>query len=162
MKEEDQEAEEIPIQPQHLADLISLVDKGTISNTIAKKVFDKMYDTKKDPKLIVKEEGLEVVSDEGALLEVVKKVLENNPQSVADYKNGKKKAMGFLVGQAMRETRGKADPQIINKLSCRNYLNRDYTRYITRLKALCLLKRVEVRKLFYNRKLFYHTLYSGA
>jgi aspartyl-tRNA(Asn)/glutamyl-tRNA(Gln) amidotransferase subunit B len=116
MKEEDDETEEIPIPAQYLADLINLVDRGVISNTIAKKVFDKMYDTKKDPKLIVEEEGLKVVSDEDALLAVVNKVLENNQQSVADYKSGKKKAFGFLVGQAMRETRGKADPQIINKL----------------------------------------------
>jgi aspartyl-tRNA(Asn)/glutamyl-tRNA(Gln) amidotransferase subunit B len=116
MKDGEQEAEEIPIPAQYLADLITLVDKGVISNTIAKKVFDKMFDTKKEPKVIVKEEGLEVVSDEGALTGIVKKVLEKNPQSVADYKSGKEKALGFLVGQAMKETKGKANPQLINKL----------------------------------------------
>jgi len=75
-----------------------------------------MCDTKKDPKTIVKEEGLEVVNDESALLGIVRKVIENNPQSVADYKGGKEKAFGFLVGQVMKETRGKANPQLVNKL----------------------------------------------
>jgi len=116
MKDEEQETEEIPIPAQYLADLIILVDKGVISNTIAKKVFNKMYETKKDPKVIVKEEGLEVVNDESALIEIVKKVIEKNPQSVADFKSGKEKAFGFLVGQAMKETKGKANPQLINKL----------------------------------------------
>ena len=75
-----------------------------------------MFDTGKEPDQIVKEEGLEVVSDEGALAEIVKKVVANNPKSVEDYKAGKKKAVGFLVGQAMKETRGKANPQMLNKM----------------------------------------------
>jgi aspartyl-tRNA(Asn)/glutamyl-tRNA(Gln) amidotransferase subunit B len=107
---------DIPFPGEYLAKMITLIDKGTISGTIAKKVFEKMFETKKDPELIVKEEGLEVVSDEGALVAVVRKILEGNPQSVADYKSGKEKAFGFLVGQAMKETRGKANPQIINKI----------------------------------------------
>lgn len=116
LKERNLEPEEIPFPGGHLAKLVSLIDKGTISGTIAKKVFDKMFDTQKDPEAIVKEEGLEVVSDEGALLGIVQRILESNPQSVADYKSGKEKAFGFLVGQAMRETKGKANPQLINKL----------------------------------------------
>lgn len=116
LKERNLEAEAIPFPGEYLAKMIALIDKGTISGTIAKKVFEKMFDTRKDPETIVKEEGLEVVSDEGALVEVVKKILDANPQSVADYKNGKEKAMGFLVGQAMKETRGKANPQVINKI----------------------------------------------
>ena len=96
--------------------MVELIDKGTISGTIAKKVFEKMFETGKSPEAIVKEEGLEVVSDEGALAGVVRKILESNPQSVADYKSGKEKAFGFLVGQAMKETRGKANPQLINKI----------------------------------------------
>ena len=75
-----------------------------------------MFSQGKDAEVIVKEEGLEVVSDESALVAVVKKVIENNPQSVADYKGGKEKAFGFLVGQAMKETKGKANPQLINKI----------------------------------------------
>lgn len=116
LKEKNLEVEAIPFPAEYLARLIALIDKGTISGTIAKKVFEKMFDTKKDPESIVKEEGLEVVSDEGALVSVVKKILDSNPQSVADYKSGKEKAFGFLVGQAMRETKGKANPQLINKL----------------------------------------------
>lgn len=116
LKEKELEVEAIPFPAEYLAALVSLIDKGTISGTIAKKVFEKMFDTRKHPEIIVKEEGLEVVNDEGALVAVVKAILEKNPQSVADYKSGKEKAMGFLVGQAMRESKGKANPQLINKL----------------------------------------------
>jgi aspartyl-tRNA(Asn)/glutamyl-tRNA(Gln) amidotransferase subunit B len=116
LKEKGMEVEDIPFPAEHLAKMIAMIDKGTISGTIAKKVFEKMFESKKDPETIVKEEGLEVVSDEGALVEVVKKILEANPQSLADYKSGKDKAFGFLVGQAMKETKGKASPQVINKI----------------------------------------------
>ncbi len=116
LKDKELEIEKIPFPAEYLAKLISLIDKGTISGTIAKKVFAKMFDSAKDPEVIVKEEGLEVVSDEGALVAVVQKILENNSKSVSDYKEGKKKAMGFLVGQAMKETKGKADPQAINRI----------------------------------------------
>jgi len=116
LKDRNMEVENIPFPAEYLARMIGLIDKGAISGTIAKKVFDKMFETGKDPETIVREEGLEVVSDEGALVEVVKKILESNPQSVSDYKSGKEKAFGFLIGQAMRETKGKANPQLLNKL----------------------------------------------
>lgn len=116
LKEKGIEADGIPFGGEHLCTLVSMIDKGVINSTMAKKVFEKMFQTGKAPDTIVKEEGLQTVSDEGALTEVVKKILSNNPQSVSDYKNGKEKSFGFLVGQAMRETKGKADPQIINKL----------------------------------------------
>lgn len=116
LKDKGLEAEDIPFPGGHLAQLVSLIDKGTITGTIAKKVFDKMFESGKEPALIVKEEGLEVVNDEGAIIAAVRKVLDSNPQSVADYRSGKEKAFGFLVGQAMKETRGKANPQTINKL----------------------------------------------
>ena len=74
-----------------------------------------MFESGKDPEIIVKEEGLEVITDENFLLEVVKKVVKQNPNSVADYKNGKEKAFGFLMGQLMKETKGKADPQLARK-----------------------------------------------
>ena len=93
-----------------------LMDKGTISSAIAKKVFKKMFETGKDPKVIVEEEGLVQVTDENAIKEVVVKIIDANPQSVSDYKAGKDKAIGYLVGQIMRETKGKANPQIVNKL----------------------------------------------
>lgn len=116
LKERDMEADKIPFPAEYLARMVEMIDKGKISGTIAKKVFEKMFETGKTPESIVKEEGLEVVSDEGALAEVVKNILLNHPQSIADYKSGKGKALGFLVGQAMKETKGKANPQLINKL----------------------------------------------
>jgi Asp-tRNA(Asn)/Glu-tRNA(Gln) amidotransferase B subunit len=116
LKERELEVEAVPFPGKYLAQLVALIDKGTISGTIARKVFEKMFETGKEPSVIVKEEGLEVVSDEGALAATVRKILEANPQSVADFKSGKEKAMGFLVGQCMREMKGKADPQTINKL----------------------------------------------
>lgn len=116
LKEKGLEADSIPFPGKYLAKLVLLIDKGTISGTIAKKVFEKMFESGKDPGVIVKEEGLEVVSDEGALSETVRKIIEANPQSAADYRSGKEKAFGFLVGQAMREMKGKADPQLINRL----------------------------------------------
>lgn len=116
LKDNDIEAKDIPFPPEYLGKLVSMVDDGKISNTIAKKVFLTMFETKKDPTIIVKEQGLEVVNDEGVLLEAVKKVISSNPQSVADFKSGKEKAFGFLMGQVMKETRGKANPQLINSL----------------------------------------------
>ena len=116
LKEKNLEAEDIPFSSDYLVCMITLIDEGTISGTIARKVFERMFETGKHPETIVKEEGLEVVNDEGALSEAVKKVQKANPQSVADYKSGKEKAFGFLMGQVMRETRGKANPELVNKL----------------------------------------------
>jgi aspartyl-tRNA(Asn)/glutamyl-tRNA(Gln) amidotransferase subunit B len=110
------EFSEIPVSGENLGKLINLIDKGTISGTIAKKVFNKMFKTNKNPEDIVKEDGLEVLSDESAINTIVKKVLDNNEKSVQDYKSGKKKAKGFLVGQVMKESKGKADPKVINKI----------------------------------------------
>jgi len=110
------EAEDIPFPAEYLAKLVKLVDQGTISTTIAKKVLEIMFEQKKDPQEIVREEGLEVVSDEKALAEVVKKVISNNTKLVEDYKKGKDKVFGFLVGQAMKETKGKANPRLLNKI----------------------------------------------
>jgi aspartyl-tRNA(Asn)/glutamyl-tRNA(Gln) amidotransferase subunit B len=116
LKERGLEIENIPFPSVYLARLVALIDKGSINGTIAKKVFEKMFDSGKAPETIVKEEGLEAVSDERVLATVVRNILESNAQSVADYRNGKGKAFGFLVGQAMKETKGKANPQLINKL----------------------------------------------
>ena len=116
LKEKELDVEEIPFPAEYLARLVSLIDKGVISGTIAKKVFEKMFNSGKDPQAIVKEEGMEVVTDENAITKAIIKALENNPTSVADYKAGKKKAVGFLVGQVMKDTKGKADPQLVNKL----------------------------------------------
>ena len=114
MKEID--TEEVPFKGSKLAALIKMIEKGTINNNIGKTVFTEMFRTGKNPEEIVREKGLEAVSDEGALEEVVNKVIEANPKSVEDYISGKQKAIGFLMGQVMRETRGKANPGMVNGL----------------------------------------------
>lgn len=116
LNETEMEPIEIPFDAKQLGKLITLIDKGTISSSIAKKVLEELFENPKDPEEIVKEKGWIQISDEGAIKEVVLKVLESNPQSVADYKAGKEKAIGFLVGQAMKETKGKANPQMLNKM----------------------------------------------
>lgn len=112
----DKELEEIPFPPADLCKLIGLIEKGTISNSAAKKVLDEMFANPHDPEEIVKEKGLVQISDEGAIKTMVDEVVAANPQSVADYKAGKDKAIGFLVGQCMKASKGKANPQMINKL----------------------------------------------
>lgn len=112
----ENELEEIPFKPVYLAKMISLIDKGTISNTAGKKVLNALFEEEKDPEIIAKEKNLIQVNDEGALIPIIQKILDDNPQSVADFKAGKEKAMGFIVGQAMRASKGAANPQIINKL----------------------------------------------
>lgn len=116
LKEKELEIEQIPFHGSYLAKLINLIDAGTTNGTIAKKIFDEMFVEGKDPEVIVKEKGLVQISDEGQIVETIKQILANNPQSIADYKSGKDKAFGFLVGQAMREMKGKANPQVINKI----------------------------------------------
>lgn len=104
------------IKPGQLVEMLKLLDKGTISGKIAKTVFEEMFETGKDPGTIVEEKGLVQISDEGAIEAIVNEVIANNPKSVQDYKGGKKKAMGFLVGQVMKATKGKANPQMVNKI----------------------------------------------
>lgn len=116
LNEKELEPENIPFTAEQLAKMIQLIDKGIISSAIAKKVLTELFENPKDPEEIIKEKGWIQISDEGAIKEVVMKVLENNPQSVADFKGGKDKALGFLVGQAMKETKGKANPQMLNKM----------------------------------------------
>lgn len=111
-----QDIRDVKFTAEDLGDLIILIDKGTISSAIAKKVFDDMFETGKKPEEIVKEKGLVQITDEGAIKEIVVKVIAENPQSVADYKAGKDKAIGFIVGQVMKASKGKANPGIVNKL----------------------------------------------
>lgn len=105
-----------PVTPENLAKLLALIAKGTISGKIAKKVFAEMWQDGADPEEIVKAQGLVQISDTGALKELVVKVIANNPKAVEDFKAGKKKAVGALVGQIMKETKGKANPKVINEL----------------------------------------------
>ena len=116
LNEKEIEPEQIPFTGKHLAELIALIEKGTISNTIGKKVLAELFEKPQDPSKIIEEKGWIQISDEGAIKEVVLKVMEENPQSVADYKSGKEKALGFLVGQAMKQTKGKANPQMLNSM----------------------------------------------
>ena len=116
LNETEMEPIEIPFDSNQLGKLVILIDKGTISSSIGKKVLEELFEDPRDPEEIIKEKGWIQISDEGAIREVVKKVLEANPKSIADYKAGKDKALGFLVGQAMKETKGKANPQMLNKL----------------------------------------------
>ena len=116
MNEKEMESSEIPFNSEQLGNLVVLIDKGTISSSIAKKVLEEMFKDPKDPNKIIEEKGWIQISDEGAIKEVVLKILENNQNSVADYKAGKDKALGFLVGQAMKETKGKANPGMLNKM----------------------------------------------
>lgn len=110
------ELEEAKITGQSLGEMIQLIEKGTISTKIAKTVFKGMMESGKSPAQIVEEQGLVQISDEGAILAIVDAVIAANPQSVEDFRNGKDKAIGFLVGQIMKETKGKANPGLVNKL----------------------------------------------
>ena len=116
LNERSIESDDIPFDGAALAELISLISKGTISGTIAKKVIPAMFDENKAPSVIVKEKGLVQITDEGAIKKIVEEVIAANPQAVADFKAGKKQAMGFLTGQIMRASKGKANPAAVNKL----------------------------------------------
>ena len=115
-REQDVDYADLPFTAKRFASLIKLIDSGKISNSIGKTVFEEMVTSDKEPEVIVKEKGLLQISDEGAIKEVVDRVVAANPQSIADYKAGKDRALGFLVGQCMKELKGKGNPQIINKL----------------------------------------------
>ncbi|TYA10255.1 Asp-tRNA(Asn)/Glu-tRNA(Gln) amidotransferase subunit GatB [Paenibacillus faecis] len=110
------ELPQVKLTGQGLGEMINLIEKGTISSKIAKTVFKEMLQSGKLPQQIVEEQGLVQISDEGAILEIVKEVVANNPASVQDYKAGKEKAIGFLVGQVMKQSKGKANPGLVNKL----------------------------------------------
>ena len=116
LKENNMDPEDIRFSPENLAKLISLTDAKAINSSVAKEVFEVMFDQNIDPEKYVEEKGLKTVNDEGALRKTVEEVIANNPQSVEDYRNGKEKAIGFLVGQTMKAMKGKADPGMINKL----------------------------------------------
>ncbi len=105
-----------PVTPVHLAEMIQLLNKGTISGKIAKNVFEEMFVSGKKPAEIVKEQGLVQISDESAIIAIVEQVIAANPQSVADFRAGKEKAIGFLVGQVMKQSKGRANPEMVNKL----------------------------------------------
>lgn len=116
LKEKEMDPEDIRFSPEHLAKLISLADSKAVNSTVAKEVFEEMFESDIDPEKYVEEKGLKTVNDESALRRAVEKVIADNPQSVADYRGGKEKAVGFLVGQTMKAMKGKADPGMVNQL----------------------------------------------
>lgn len=116
LKEAGQEPEEITFLAAHLAKLIELLDAGTINQTVAKEVFEQIFREDIDPEQYVEAHGLKMVNDDNLLRTVVEQVIAANPQSVADYRGGKEKALGFLVGQTMKQMKGKANPGAVNKM----------------------------------------------
>ncbi len=116
LKEHGMEPEELKFSPENLAKLVELTEASTINSTVAKEVFEKIFAEDIDPEAYVEAHGLKTVNDEGALEEVIREIVKANPQSVADYKGGKQKAIGFLVGQTMKAMKGKADPGTVNKI----------------------------------------------
>lgn len=116
LKEHEMEPEQIRFSVKNLAKLIELIEAGTINGTVAKEVFEVVFEKDIDPNSYVEEHGLKTVNDEGALRSAIEEIIVNNPQSVEDYRNGKEKAIGFLVGQTMKVMKGKANPGMVNKI----------------------------------------------
>ena len=116
LNDEELEIGETPLTPKFLSELISIVKEGKINNNTGKKVLREVFDTGKSPETIVKEQGLIQISDEGELEDMINKILDENEQSIIDFKAGKDRALGFLVGQVMKASRGKANPQVVNKM----------------------------------------------
>lgn len=116
LKEHNMEAEELSFSPENLAKLVELTEEGSINSSVAKEVFEQIFEKNVDPRVYVEEKGLKTVTDTKALAKIVGRIVAENPQSVADYKGGKKKAISFLVGQVMKEMKGKADPGAVNRL----------------------------------------------
>lgn len=116
LKEKNMDPEDILFSPENLAKLIQLVDSKAVNSTVAKEVFEVMFAENIDPEKYVEEKGLKTVNDEGALRKTIEEVIAANPQSVEDYRNGKEKAIGFLVGQTMKAMKGKADPASVNQI----------------------------------------------
>jgi aspartyl-tRNA(Asn)/glutamyl-tRNA(Gln) amidotransferase subunit B len=116
LKEDDKEAEASPLSPRQLAEMLGLIKDGTISGKIAKTVFEEMYKTGKGAREIVQEQGLVQITDQTAVEQAVTEVLKTHPQEVEAYRNGREKLFGFFVGQVMKATQGKANPQLVNDI----------------------------------------------
>ncbi len=116
LNEKNLEISESPVSSNNLSKLINLIKDGTISGKIAKTIFEEMIDGDKDPQTIVDQKGLKQESDPKALEELINKVIKNNTSKVEEYKSGKEKLFGFFVGQVMKESKGKGNPQLINKI----------------------------------------------
>ncbi len=115
LKDRGMEPEEISFSPENLAKLVNLTESRAINSSVAKEVFEKIFAQDIDPEIYVEEHGLKTVNDEGALEEVIRKVIADNPKAAKDYHSGKEKALGALVGQTMKAMKGKADPGLVNR-----------------------------------------------
>ena len=116
LKENNMDPEDLSFAPENLAKLVDLADAGTVNSSVAKEVFEQIFKENVDPEVYIEEHGLKTVNDEGALKATIEQIVSENPQSVADYKGGKKKAIGFLVGQTMKAMKGKANPALVNQI----------------------------------------------
>ena len=115
MNKNNQEIGKCPVSPEALVNLLKLIDEGIISGNTAKSVFEEMYQTGKEARLIVEEKGLKQITDDKAIDEMVEAILHANTSQVEEYKGGKEKVLGFLVGQVMKASRGKANPQVVGE-----------------------------------------------
>lgn len=116
MKENEDEIENLKIKPEYFGELKELLDSNKISTKILKDIFPEIYKTGKSPKVIVQEKGLEQIDDESELRKIIEQIIIENPQEVEKYRNGKKKLLGFFVGEVMKKTKGKANPQKANEI----------------------------------------------
>jgi len=116
LKQDHREIHECLIRPEHLANLVRLIDEGEISGKMAKQLFEKLYETGDDPETIISQENLQQISDEDQLTRIVDRVLEANPEKVEAYRAGKAGLLGFFMGQVMKETRGQANPEMVSQM----------------------------------------------
>ncbi len=116
LNKQQKDLSDTALTPEGLAKMITLIEDGTLSSKLAKKVFAELIENGGDPEQIVKDKGLVQISDEGQLTEIISSILDQNEQSVVDFKNGKDRALGFLVGQVMKQTKGQANPPMVNKI----------------------------------------------
>ena len=116
LKRDEREMDRCPVTPKHLAEMLSMIREGTISGKIAKDVFEEMYRTGEYPTDIVKEKGWIQIQDEGEIEQAIQRAMEANPKQVEDYRKGKDKIFGFFVGEVMKQTKGKANPKLVNEL----------------------------------------------
>ena len=116
LKHDEREIDQCPVTPQHLAGMLTMMKGGTISGKIAKDVFEEMYRTGERPEKIVQDKGWVQIQDEGEIEKAVEKAIEANPKQVEDYRKGKEKLFGFFVGEVMKQTKGKANPKLVNDL----------------------------------------------
>ena len=114
--DESIDADDLKFSAKNLAAIIKMVDDKVINGTVAKEVFEKVFAEDIDPEKYIEEHGLKSDNDEDALRATIEQIIKDNPQSVEDYHNGKEKAIGFLVGQTMKATKGKANPGMVNKI----------------------------------------------